>query len=86
MPDQDIPSLFPENNPQKITGVTRQNARAALSKVPCPRCGNVGQYALFNKAMHVGIACTACGREHPLRARGVMWLGDVINAWKAGKP
>jgi hypothetical protein len=35
--------------------------------------------------MHVGVACRACGREHIFRSRGVMWLADVISAWKRGR-
>jgi hypothetical protein len=73
-----------------LRGVTRQNALRRLQNEPCPHCGVVGDFQLFNKtfadhSQHVGLSCRACGREHPLRSRGVMWIGNAITAWMRGR-
>lgn len=82
----DVDSLFPpdKQNSSPLTGVTRENFRAKLAHEACRFCRATGNFSLFNKAMHVGIGCGACGREHPLRHRGLMWLPTAINAWKRG--
>jgi hypothetical protein len=85
MNDVNIDNLFPPDNPKPLTGVYRQNALRRLRAELCPLCGAVGDFQLFNKAMHVGVRCAACNKEHPLRSRGVMWLADAMNAWKRGR-
>ena len=84
--DHVTPDLFPNNPKNSLTGLTRQNARLRLANLSCPRCTAVGRFRTFNKSTHVGIECLACGREHPFRSRGVMWLPGEDNAWKRSQP
>lgn len=75
----DLPQVTP------LTGVCRENAKNKLARVRCPHCATEGKYSLFNKAMHVGVQCDACGTPHPLSSRGIKWLPSIMNAWKRGK-
>lgn len=60
--------------PPKLTGITRQNVAQRLAAEPCPLCGSVGNFTLFDKGPHVGVGCGSCGREHIFRSRGLMWV------------
>jgi hypothetical protein len=56
--------------------LTRSNANELLRKVPCPKCGTVGKYSLFDKPTSnaVGIECAACRARHPFMGWGIQWV------------
>lgn len=80
-PDGD---LFPQPGPPPIKGVTRENFATRLVVEKCPKCGITGCFNSFPSGPHLGIVCLACGREHPFRGRGLMWLPGQDAAWKRG--
>lgn len=84
----DINDLFgpDKKEPTPIGKLTRENACVRLPSIQCPRCGTTGHLDTFTRAMHVGVLCRACGREHVLRPHGVTWLPGDDNAWRRGQP
>jgi hypothetical protein len=56
--------------------ITRENALVLLRHVACPACRVIGAYQLFEEPANnaVGVQCDGCGKRHPLRLFGVMWL------------
>lgn len=75
----DIINPFPTNKQlelvrQQIHGLTRNNATERLPKIRCALCKNLGQFFLFGNSPYVGILCLNCGRDHPFRSLGLMWL------------
>jgi hypothetical protein len=56
--------------------ITRENALVLLRHIACPACRAVGDYQLFQEPANngVGVQCDGCGKRHPLRMFGVMWL------------
>jgi hypothetical protein len=56
--------------------LTRSNADEKLHNVPCPRCGSIGKYQLFDQRSNnaVGVECTACGTKHPFMGWGLQWV------------
>lgn len=84
-----INNWFPPDKPKDATpirGVARENYQRKLRDLPCPHCGAIGQFIPLHVNMHVGLSCLCCGTQHPLRARGVMWLPRAIAAFYKRRP
>jgi hypothetical protein len=71
---QDKQSLQLETKRSQLKEITRENAGHLLTFEDCPLCKTRGRFTLFSKGPHVGIACAACGREHPFRRYSIQWL------------